>query len=467
MDSLFYPQIDFILKRGTGIKACLFDSESKQIISNLIPLSVFTDNGFFYFEYLSNKNKVKITGMSCVAILRPSNLKELLEEILCPFYSNYIVLFTSQIDPFVLEIMANSDIHSVVSEVHEINVDIFRQAQGLYTTESLDRKRNLDALHSLLLTLEVSPAVLIQNNDNTLLSLGKNLITKIDQYNFTKKGNFVLLKRNFDLITPLIHDWHYLSMINEHIGVKNSVILLNGKSYLLNDQFFTNNKFGQIADVGEEIKKLVKNMEQNRVAPHDFDEIQDHLAQKSAAEAHLNIYNKIVENAAELQKTSEIEAQALLNKEFDLSNRIEELSYKKALKVLLIYFLKHVKNWEEYSKNFPKFRTDLMKFYERGCQKAIYRNGFNMETDIKLGYISPLKRIVKHLILNKMKENLFIRLGTVEVAGPIVIFIDGGATLCEYREISELSSEYNIEIILISTGILDTKQALVHSEINE
>lgn len=463
MDALFHPQIDFILKRGTGIKACLFDADSKQIISNLIPLSTFRDNGFFYFEHLANKDRTKIEGMCCVVILRPSSLRILLEEMLSPFYSSYIVLFTTQIDPFVLEIMANSDIHSVISEVHEINLGLYRQSLNLYTTNAFKRKENMEALHSLLLSLEISPTVLAPGDANgeELLGIGRELIAKIQQYSFKKRGTLVMLRRNFDLMTPMIYDWHYFSMINEHLKVSNSIVKVNNRDYILNDQFFIENRFGQIADVGEEIKKLIKGVEQSKVGMDDFDEIQEIMMQKNVGEAHLFIYNKIIGDAVAQQQTSEIENQVLLNKEFNISKGIEGLSYHDALRVLLIYFLKHVKNWEEYSKSFPKYRADILRFHElHKPQGECYRHGFNTEIDIKLGYISPLRRMIKHLILNKLRDGIFVKISSVEEVGPIIVFIDGGVTLREHRELASLSDDYNVEIILISTHILTLERFL-------
>lgn len=461
MESLFYPQVQFILKKGTGIKACLFDNESKQMISNLIPLSVFRENDFFYFDYLTNKNRTKIDGMSCVVILRPTSLKMLLEEIVSPYYSNYIVLFTTQIDPFVLEIMANTDIYSVISEVHELNLDLYRQSTNLYTTNSKNYKRNTDGLFSMLLSLEISPSFLsfnIENNTDKILDLGKDLFNKITPYSFQKKGTVILLNRNFDLITPLLYDWHYYSMINEHFNIENSIVKIDKKDYLLGDLFFNSNKFKQINDVGEEIKIFVKNVEKNKNSFDDFEEIQEMLAQKNAAEMHLGIYNQILNEAIKIQEFSELEYKVLINKEINIMKAIEGMTDEKAVfKILLIYFLKYVKNWEEYSKNFPNYRNDLLKFYDTyKAQYNYYKNGFNTEIDIKLGYISPLKRILKHLLSNKIKDDLYVKLGSSETYGPIIIYIEGGVTIKEYIDVIEFSNSNNIEVFLIGNEILKT-----------
>lgn len=467
MDSLFSSQINFILKRGTGIKACLFDSDTKQIISNLIPLSLFQDSGFFYFDYLTNKNRTKVNGLSCVVILRPTNLKLLLEELVSPFYTSYIILFTSQVDPFALEIMANSDIHSVVSEIHEINLDLCKQAPNLYTTSIQTYKGCVDSILSTLLSLEISPAILTfdDNIDNTKSSektdikgikyLGKDLSSKIGLFNFKQTGTLVLLKRSFDLITPLLYDWHYHAMINEHFKIENSLVAVNGKNVLLSNSFFASNMFKQISEVGDNIKTLLKEVEKNKLEITDFGEIQESINQKAVAETHLSIYNKIINEAMPLQHSSEVENEVLQNKDYDIAGAIEGMEYKAALKLLLLYFLKYVKNWDECSKQYPKYRGDIMKFYdEYKPRNYCYKHGFNTEIDIKLGYTTPLKRIIKHIALDKLKENSFTRLSFSSSNSPIIIYIEGGVTLKEYREALQVANEYKVEVILISDKIL-------------
>lgn len=470
MDAVFSPQIDFILKRGSGIKACLFDSETKQMISNIIPLSSFQDNGFFYFDYITNKNRTKVSGMTCVVILRPENLRMLLEEIVCPFYGNYIVLFTSQIDPFTLEIMANSDIHSIISEVHEINLELCRQSYNLYLTNSTKQKRSLDSILSILLTKNINPTILSTPENesfSSLLPLGREISNKLTVYNLDKKGSLFLIDRSFDLITPLLYDWHYQSMINEHFNIDNSVIKVNNKSFILNDQFYNENKFNQITAVGESIRKLVEEFGSRKLGIDDFDEIQGRIHQKNIAEMHLTIYNKLIEEAMKIQTVSETQNTMLNSKEFDIFKITADCdSDNKCLQILLVYFLKYVKNWDETSKLFPKYRTDLMRFYELMKPKSFcYKNRFDSSVDPKLGYISPLSRIVKHYIQDKLKENSFVKMNINDEKGPLIIYIQGGVTMREYREMIAVSEEFKIEIIVISDEILTISRFLNKSKL--
>lgn len=519
MDSLFHSQIQFILKLGTGIKACLFDEETKSMISSLIPLSLFNDNNFFHFDLLSNKARSKVEGMCCIIILRPESLKLLLEELVCPYFGSYIVLFTSQIDPLVLELMANADINSLVSEIHEINLDLHKQAPNLYITKSSKYKRNLEGLCSALYSLEINPEILIfneeiedgPNKEKGISFLGKDLRNKCLQYNFAKKGTFVLLKRNFDLITPLVQDWYYHSMINDCLELNDNLVKLNGKTYQVTDSFSIKNFFNEIATVGEEIKKLAKDVEKNKVGVSNFEDIQDLLNLKSMAEMHLCIYNSIANETDNLISLSELQSKILKSTDFKISTIFEhwpeqgkieknffndenvteenqgflgndkETRYRRVVKMntlelkllnlLLIYFLKNDKDWIEASKQFPKYRSHLIKFYELYKPQAYpYKYSFDNEVDPKLGYIAPIKKIIKHISQNKIKENAFVtlkgkddqrELGKSEVSpGPIVLFIEGGITLREYRETILYSRKHDIEVILISNEILNSKSLI-------
>lgn len=488
MDCIFRPQLEFILKRGTGIKACLFDLESKQIVSNLIPCSQFQDNNFFYFDYITNRNRTAVEGMVCVVIVRPSSLKSIIEELACPFYGSYIILFTSQIDPFALDILANADIKSLVSEVHEINLDLYKQAPYLYTTNSEKYKRVLDGLVSCLLSLEIHPGIKVfdenatadlshpvagtslddvqgQDGDRTLVHLARDLDAKCKQFSFKKRGTVVLLKRNFDLITPLMYDWHYQSMIYEHLAADNSLVTVNQKEYPLSDAFFCRNRFLEIATVGENIKAMVGEIDraQARMAGRDFEEIEESMALKATAEVHLCIYNSLISECISNKALSEYENEVLCDKgRVDIKGVISQLSDAQALKLILIYFLRWVRDWEDASKEFPKFRPQILRFYRSYRPKNFaYKNAFDTGLDVKLGYISPLKRMVRHLIQRRVREGALadITAGSRDVS-PIVIYIEGGITMKEYREVLQCGEELKVEVIFIGSEITNSQKLL-------
>lgn len=133
VDTLLDTKVERILEMSSGVKALLFDDDTKSILSNLIPHSRFLEKDYFLFDNIANRRREKMAGITCVVVIRPENIKLLIEEVSDPFYEQYIVLFTNQVDPLMIEILATSDTRCVVSEVHEIYVDFLKQDEYLYT----------------------------------------------------------------------------------------------------------------------------------------------------------------------------------------------------------------------------------------------------------------------------------------------------------------------------------------------
>jgi vacuolar protein sorting-associated protein 45 len=546
MDLLFKKQCDFILSRGNGIKACLFDLESKTIISNLIPYSKFQDNDFFYFDYITNRKRSEISNISCVIIMRPSSLKSLIEELSSPFYCSYIILFTNQIDPFVLEIIANSDIKGRVSEIHEIYLDLYKQSPFLYTTsidtDNLAEKRKVDGLFSLLMSLDIAPNIKIQcgnesklndlsranellklneqsnmlesiksNDLNKMLgsnksndpkktgeqirlsSIGKEINSRIKQYNFKKAGTLIILKRDFDLISPLVYDWHYQSLINEHLQYSNDIVRIPSEKheYSMNDSFFESNKFKNIHLIGNEIKELVKELERNKIKinNHQFDELEEKASHSAMVEAHLNIYNRISKECMENKTASELEMKVLKSnmsvscfiEEIDLifpdrsDNRFTKGSAadskaldivsnndRKILRLILLFIIRNPASSEEIIKKFAYFSDPIKRFLD--LNEIIdfpYKPTFNPEKDVKLSYEPPLRRIVRHLIQAKLKTATFENVNEEnQQLDPIIVYIDGGISLNEYREAHLYAQSNNISCYFVSDKILSSEKII-------
>ncbi len=480
-DLLFKEQIDFILSLGEGVKVCLFDDETKEYVSNLISFSQFQEHDFFYFNYITNKSRIAINNVYCIVIIQPKNLKCLVEELSDPFYGKYIILFTNQIDPFVLEIIANADSKCLVSEIYEIYLDVLKECDFLYIIKGEKNKKLLDGISSLIIALEIDPVVQFLNTSdskNTVITeskfynLGIDLINRLKQYNFKSKGTVVLLKRSFDVITPLVYDWHYQSLINDHLGLKNGLVTVNEKDYFLNDLFYNENKFQDIHYVGNQIKTELKELEKNKIkiTNYEFEDIEEKAIQSMIVETHLKIYDMLIEECMKNKKFSE--AQMTLIKELKINNSlvtidnlkmlIEDFDESKQLILILIYFIKNVNNWENESQKFKKFSTQLLKFYnEFHPFNWPYKPKFCNNKDIKLSYEPPIKRLVRHLILNKIKSGLLTSINKdCSHSGPLVIYIEGGITITEYREAILEAAKFDCTLYLVSNCLLNSKSIL-------
>jgi len=466
MDVLYKPQIDFILNRGTGVKACIFDDESKECICNIIPYSAFQDHNFFYFDYIHNRNRIPISDISCIVIIRPLNLKFLIEELTRPSYSTYIVLFTSPIDPFVLAILANADSKGIISEIYEINLDLVKHCSFLYTTNSPAINRISDGILSILMSLDAAPRfkTLFSGFKADFKGLSQEISTRVKQFNFKKQATVVFLPRSYDLVTPLLYDWHYHSLVLEHINYKNGAIRLDiGNNYTLEDSFFEGSKFKDIHSVGEDLKGVVKELERSksRISNYEFEGIEETTAYVMMIETHFSMYNKIINSCMANKEASEREINIARKREDDEASLKKLLKDDEAsLKRLLIHFVLYAEDWEEKSKKYPEFRDRLLRFKELYCpRKMVYKPRFDDTKDIKLSYIPPIKRIIRHLISNKVKP------GVVEetesgVAGPLVLYIEGGVSPAEYRAVREAADENDVQIYVVSEDLINYKTLL-------
>lgn len=510
-DMLFKEQIDFILNLGEGVKACLFDFETKDYISNLISFSKFQEHDFFYFSYITNKYRISLNDIFCIVIIKPSNLKNLVEELSNPCYGKYIILFTNQIDPFVLEIIAKADAKCVVDKIYEIYLDVAKESNFLYLTNSTKYKNVLDGLSSIIFSLKINPCIkhiqeietrksnkLESNSDETIIvndktnvnkpkhnsntrdinstinfvNLKNDLVNRAKQYNFTKEGNILFLKRNFDLFTPLVYDWHYQALINHHLEFKNNVVKINNKDFFLNDKFFEKNKFCNIHYIGDEIKKELKELKKNKIkiSNHEFEDIEEKAAHSMIVDTHLNIYDALIKDCMQNKNFSEdvmtlIRDTKLSNTSVTFENieaLVEKYDEEQQLVLYLLFFLKKGKNWEEESKKVGKFNDILLEFKEK--YEPInypYKPTFYDNRDIKLAYEPPLKKLIKHILLNKVRAGMFQEMGKEFCDSNIlIIYIEGGITMTEYREAMIQANELNCVLYLISDCILDRKNII-------
>lgn len=461
MDVLFQKQAEFILSRGTGIKACLFDEESKRAVGNVIPYSIFQDRDFFYFDYLRRRDRVPLSDVSCVVVIRAESLKSLIEELASPCYGRYVVLFTHRIDPFVLEILAGADTRGVVSEVHEIYLDVVRESTGLYTTRSTAYPRVLDGLHGLLMTLEIAPRIRVHVSgtdacagDRSLSVLGRELRTRAREHCLRRAGTVVLLRRNFDLVTPLLHDWHYQALIGACLGNASGTVQLDGRELSLDDAFFEENKFRDIGAVGDSIRALAAEISRGR--SHELEDIEERVAHTRSVETHLRVYNAVLASAVAQKELSEAELSLVRSGSVDEASLLAGRDDDAGLRLLLLARVLRGGDWVSESTAHPQHSPALQRFAERFSPAPFpYRPSFNTACDLKLGYEPPLRRMLRHVAADRVLPSVLQDVsddGTQP--GPIIFYIEGGVTLCEYRSVMQHAAELKVDAYIVSDRIV-------------
>ncbi|ADM11748.1 putative vacuolar protein sorting-associated Sec1-like protein [Encephalitozoon intestinalis ATCC 50506] len=464
-DDLLSKKIDEILEMGEGVKALLFDEDTKIILSNIIPHSRFLENDYFLFDNIMNKRREKIQGITCMAVIRPESIRWLIEEVANPFYERYIVLFTNQMDSLMLEILATSDIYCVISEVHEIYIDFFRQDDFLYTFHRAKtsnqvspsiRKRTLDGLFSLIMNLGGVPAIKVQVGDKLLLEDADSLNTRLMSLGSKQGGTLIILDRTFDIYTPLLYEWRYQSLLYEHADYENGVVQIGKKSYsVVDDSFFNASKFKDIYEVSEDIKGLIKKAEFKKKKLHDFvfDDLEENTKISRQLEAHLSQHGYVMRACLRLKDLSETEMNILKNNRTSKEEVGEYLTRKdisimERSKLLIIYSLRNKRNPNDEAKKYPDLIEEVESFTRRYSIGAsiprCYGYRFHDGIDVKLGYQPAIKRIARHWWTSRLDDRYFLEIRESEnPMDYMIVYVRGGVTYSEYRALYEY---YNTEM---------------------
>ncbi|AFM98514.1 Sec1-like vacuolar protein sorting-associated protein [Encephalitozoon hellem ATCC 50504] len=461
-DDLLGKKVDEILTMGEGVKALLFDEDTKVILSNIIPHSRFLENDYFLFDSIMNRRREKIQGITCIAVIRPESIRWLIEEVSSPFYERYIILFTNQIDSLMLEILATSDVYCVISEVHEIYMDFFKQDNFLYTLHRTKvddyaspsiRKRALDGIFSLIMNLGSIPTIKVQAGDKYLLEDSDMLNTRLTGLNLGQGGTLIMLDRSFDLYTPLLYEWRYQSLLYEHTEYENGIVRIGKKSYsVVGDPFFDASKFKDIYEVSEDIKGLIKKAEFKKKRLHEFifDDLEENTKLSRQLEAHLAQHGHVMKACLRLKDLSEIEMSILKNnkvskEEIDEYLARKDISVIERSKLLIIYSLKNRKNPSNEVKRHPDLIDEVEAFTKRyPLLMPIWRHygyRFDDDVDIKLGYQPAIKRVLRHWWTSRLDGKCFSTARESEnPMSYIIVYIRNGITYSEYRALYEYYS---------------------------
>lgn len=514
---MFETKIHSILQKGKGTKVALFDEHTKRIMSSLITQTEFLESNFFLFHMLADQ-RVKMMSLTAVVFLRPESIYDIIKELKNPLYGRYIVFFTTKIDDDILEILARADKYSFIYEVYEMNLDIVKIDHNFYqisnhSNEGYLSDSSIKSLCSVFSTLGISPKMILHEsaqehieklNQNKEKNLSLENTTDIEYLNeivstkmikvpndkgslpvpehkffinffetlknhtikYLKSGTLLFLNRKFDMITPLLYEWRYQSMIREYFNDQQPGILKLDKFYCYNtDKFFQNNKFLDINKVSVNLKKFVN--EQNG-------EINlDNFKNKESAEMHLKIHNHIVKYCLDNKEISEIEMRIL--KENNLNTKslvflIEKIKIKlshdpdldlKIQKLILIFLMK---NPHKTNRNFFQKYPQILHFIQKYKNTAHIR--FKDHIDIKLAYDPPIKQILSKMIKNKFEKNFKIlttnpKQQTKNMA-PYLIYIDQ-LTMNEYRAIDAFFLEQKIDNYLVICEKIVTWQDIVEN----
>lgn len=432
MQDIFTSKLSTILTKGTGAKIALFDVHTKPILSSHVTHTTFLQNDFFLFQMLAD-TRCPMHGLTCVIFAQPASIYQIVCELKVPKYGRYIVCFTTGVSDDILEMMARSDRHGMVSEVYEMNIDVVRYDDMLYR---IDTDNRVDGMLSVLSTTGMCPKIVA---DTRMKGLADELQARMPAMSRQKRaGTLIMLDRSFDPFTPLVHEWRYQAMIYEYLRSCNGVVVLD-KTYVLNDTFYHTNKFMDINTISSNLREFIRTADTGTI---DLTALAETARTKETLEKHLRIHNHIVKHCVDNKEISETEMRII--KENMGSRQLERvlgsgrLSRDQRNKLVLIYLLR---NPDKMGREIFQSYTGVHRLVRKYAHAGMRVPSFKERVDIKLGYTPVITRVLDRVLRNRIDGHLST--DSSKTTRPYVVYIND-ITLNEYRAICMFFRERNI-----------------------
>ena len=332
-------------------------------------------------------------------------------------------------------------------------------------------------------------------------------------------GILLLYDRKEDPISPLINQWTYQAQLHEILGIKNNVIELKKgeakpEKYVISDveaidKFYSKYKFadyGTVATAVQQEADKLKNENDLLNKESSIEELRkiiDQLPEKKKESMAITKHYKLFYNISEyvtkhkLMDLSKLEQDISVNdnKKEQFNQIVQIISDPKVqhldkCKLYLLYMLKYendssvnnLKNimiekelgdWVKYGDALIKYagrqRRNLDAFQDKDLfskGKKFIMNAFGQGNENAfMQHISYLNGIVERMLKGKSKDNETINInnnsGTNEPrVNNLIIFVFGGITFEEIRDLSLLGNQLGVNIICGGTNVINSKSFL-------
>jgi len=546
-----------------GMKVLLLDSITSQVVScvtsqtEILSREVYlvtrldrhvlskNDSGFG----TSNGNGHTSNGsgpshLKAVVYIRPTevNIQLLCDELKRPKFTEYHIFFSGIVNTNsgLFRMLAEADLHEKVVQVQEfygdfvpINDDLLtlncRNHSLTMTTSAgtaLARdyvhlyERHKDGLSNILLALKRKPSAIRYQGSSTFAKqlahdVHENILS--DQiFHFRGKGPLLLiLDRMDDPVTPLLSQWTYQAMVHELLGLNNNRVLLKGAPGVqkdleevvlssIQDEFFRTNKHSNFGELGEAIKNLLDDFQnqQNQHRRLNLNSIEDMQAfmekfpnlrtQSHNVSKHVAIMSELARlvDVCSLMDVSQFEQELACAD--DHASHIRELSEKlenprvktpDKLRLGLLYALRyeHSGNLHVVKNRMQKggVSSDMISLMDKVLQYAgsqvrgpgLYGSGDIMAkvtkslitsvqgvSNVYSQHIPVLMDTLQSVVKGKLRESSHPYImrqnsGSAEIPREVIIFMAGGITYEEATKVSEFnSSKQNGGIRAILSG---------------
>ncbi|KAL8448218.1 hypothetical protein Emag_003986 [Eimeria magna] len=508
--------VRLMLEKAPGPKVLLLDAETTSIISCAVTQSEILQKEVFLVERLDALPSGAYEHLSAVCFLRPTNenillLLRLLQQhgpgtdspFLGPVdsgppprrFKELHIFFSGalQRQSEMLKRLARQDETDVVAQVFELFVDIYPLGPRLFSLNipALSQlQRMVDGLFSCIALLGGAPLIRFQRGSNVCQRLAAATQHRIDEFRASAQqtqsqdsaasaaptGRFVLLlfDRREDPVTPLLNQWTYTAMVHELLSIRHNRVDLHKvpgisedlKEVVLSttqDEFYKANCFSNFGDLGVAVKQHV-NEYQEKTKTHaqiaSLEAMRNFIEQypeckkmSGSVFKHVTIIHELSRLVQERQLLSVSEV------EQDLATREARTEHVKSV----MQFLRNPD-----ITNMDKLRLVLLYAirYEgdpsvEPLKGELRRAGVDAEEVLLVDAITQYSSAANRsgdLLQNK--SLLAVAKNSITKGLQVVVFVVGGATYEEERDMDELARAAGVSIILGGSTMLNSRSFL-------
>lgn len=311
--SVLRDYFERIFEEHKNMKVLVLDEETTPIVSLVISQTQILEKDVFLVEKIadsifdeSSPSSDKLPHLHAVYIIRPTEKNFILlhKAIAAPKYGQYHLYFTNKVNLNQLQQLAAADKHDIVRSVFEIFSDFYpltpdvfhlNVMQDIILTKPQNQwgelgnevmHRITDGIFSVLLALRKFPVIRYQRSSEVCYNLADRLHEKLREDHdlmvsyMARSGRhkttidgvdqtcvLLILDRREDPVTPLLHQWNYMGMLHELIGISNNRVFLrrlgedDNKNIALStdqDKFYYDNLFSNFGDLAMNISAYVE-----------------------------------------------------------------------------------------------------------------------------------------------------------------------------------------------------------------
>lgn len=487
--------LQFFKIEEAPFKLLILDERTRNILAALFRVSDLREAGICA-HFLLGMNNPDTKDIPAVYYVR--NFNSAINDI-CEFkYSRYYINSATQIKRADLENLAikasESRNANRIRDINDTFTDYISLQQDLFSFDLKDSylkdysQEIVLSLFSIFVTLKKNPYIVgnlaCSSVKNNILKLLENKIknTKLIK-NTVKKPLLILVDRDIDLITPMLHSLGFLEIINDIFNITLNKVNLGNESINLDvdNSFFIKQRFNDFTDVvdliNQEIISYKKEMALKNISVANIDgmlEIAPELQKKNAIVNNLlTISLKVIDEikARKLDDFYTMETKFVKENLMELSEQgttndiirlcvsflgtpnvefVEPLLEKRNIKTNVI----------SYIKKFQQEDTSYGSILKNKMKNLIFKKSLPL-----INYVEDILLKVKNNNITDSYETSIYN-GTIyfNEISEVFVFVNGGVTYTELKELKEIEKKYAIPIILGGTEILNAQNLIEQLE---